>query len=59
MKSNEAKHNPSTTCQKLDGAYSGLETTADSLIERIGILSTKINEYFLNEDSIQVTNKIN
>lgn len=51
-------YNSSVTCKKLNGAYSSLDTAAESLIERIQNLSTKINECVLVKDSIQLTNKI-
>lgn len=52
------EYNSSKTCQKLDGACTGLESTSEDLIERIQLLSVKIGSYYSEQDSIQKTNKI-
>lgn len=58
MKNTNKEYNSSKTCQKLNGACISLESTADALIERIHILSSKMNNYYCSEDSIQKTNKV-
>lgn len=58
MKNTDRRYNSSKTCQKLNGACVGLESTAEELLERIHVLSLKINSYYSSEDPIQKTNNI-